>query len=320
MREVSLELVKNLGPDLRGRRLSSPNIDYEGRAVALAMPPAAPVTITFAPGASKSAYVEDVYGPRDLYSTDALIWSGSDLKEVPLRGLDVYGPLVQQFPDGRILLAGIIDRSTSPSAYVFSVAGERLRTLDIGYAFEHVYVERDDSIWVSYFDEGAEGKFGRSGLVRFDDEGNKQWGFNENRGAAPGIFDCYALNVGSDEIWLSAYTEFDLVRIRGDDIRHWKHPIRGARAIAGDGDDVVFFGGYGDEGSSCRLAGCGMAQLEEVQEIVLRLPDGRLLADLESPEGDATPPYWVVGRDDALHVFAEDRWYRTRVADTVDFR
>lgn len=50
MQKLVLELVRDLGPDLRGRRLSSPSITSDGAAIALGMAPGPPETHTFAPG------------------------------------------------------------------------------------------------------------------------------------------------------------------------------------------------------------------------------------------------------------------------------
>lgn len=47
-----------------------------------------------------------MYGPRDLYSIDVLERSADDVWDVSLSDLDVYGPLVQAFPDGPIRSRG----------------------------------------------------------------------------------------------------------------------------------------------------------------------------------------------------------------------
>ena len=44
MRQATFQLVRDLTPDLRGRRLSSPSVTYDGEAIFLGMPPGPPTS------------------------------------------------------------------------------------------------------------------------------------------------------------------------------------------------------------------------------------------------------------------------------------
>lgn len=67
------------------------------------------------------------------------------------------------------------------------------------------------------------------------------------------------------------------------------------------------------------LGRLGHDEIEDVEEVRMTLPDRRGLADLGRPpiKSKREIPFRVVGRRNALHVFAEDHWYRVRVEDVV---
>jgi hypothetical protein len=80
------------------------------------------------------------------------------------------------------------------------------------------------------------------------------------------------------------------------------------------GDPRVWLGRLGD------------VEIQDIEEVRLTLPDGRFLRDVENPldklgippaQRVRDYPFRITGRHDALHVFAEDHWYRMTVEDVA---
>jgi hypothetical protein len=319
--EITWQLVRDLGPDLRGRRLARPTVGPRGEAVGLAMPPGGLQRVIFVTGGPVP--VEEVPPPHDPlhldwlypehmaapYSADVLVWGTDGVSEVALEDVAVEHPMVQTFSDGAVLLVSSLRRNDD-NARVYSPRGQLLGTFALGDAIQHVAVGAGDSIWVGYFDEGIYGEdpLSHSGVARFDRDGRKEWGFNENRGDAPFVDSCYALSVGPGGAWTCSYSEFDLVNIRGNDFRSWKQPIRSVVALALGADRVLL------HGSEVNRVGDWLGRLsedavEDVRRVTLRLPDGRELSEVEGAGPDRRP-YRVVGSGSSLHAFVEDCWYR----------
>lgn len=113
------------------------------------------------------------------------------------------------------------------------------------------------------------------------------------------VADCYALNVDGEAAWTSYYTDFPLVELRGDTVRSWDNTVHSAKAIAIQGNDVAFYGGYGDDADRLvlgRLAD-GFVQVDREYQVVR--PDGGSMAGAE-----------VFGRGPTLYFFAVPDWYR----------
>lgn len=144
-------------------------------------------------------------------------------------------PNVQPFGEGWLLGGGdIYDR-----------AGRLLRTLDLGYASNDMQTTPKGHIWVSYSDEGVFGDgIGVHGVVCFDPSGQPIFKYSEfaEQNQLPGIADCYAMNVVSDdEVWLSYYTDFPLVSVRNFRLgRIWTKFGCMDRSFALLGETVVF--------------------------------------------------------------------------------
>lgn len=313
MRAVELELVRDLSPDLRGRRLANPSITHDGAAIALAMPPGPPQTHTYAPGETAKLYPEHL----GSFSGDVLVWSKETLSEVALTDVPARHPHLQTFQDGRLLLVGA--RGRDRTGFVYTTSGDLLRSMALGDAVEHLFVSAEGDIWAGYFDEGVFGNsVGSSGLVRFTGEGDKLWGFNENAGSGPFIDDCYALNVSRRAVWFCAYSDWAIVRVEGRTLHCWRNSASGVRAIAVDNGLVLIFGGYGDDRTTCRLGRLAANTVEDIEDLALHLPGDGPLSETAPRSGRApAPPFWATGRDDALHLFKDDRWYRLTVRDAA---
>jgi hypothetical protein len=190
---------------------------------------------------------------------------------------------------------------------------------------EDVFVDENRCIWATYDDESASTTEGGSALVRLDDRGEKQWGFNESRNGAESVWMFYALNVDREAVWACGYTEWEIVQITADQVRYWKQ-AGGVEEIAFEDSHVLMLGAYHKGDPKFWLGRLGQSEIEEVEEVRVTLPDGRFLRDLENPlEKLGIPPaqrrreypFSIIGRHNALHVFAEDRWYRLTVADVA---
>jgi hypothetical protein len=123
---------------------------------------------------------------------------------------------VQRFKDGWLLADARGGRAS-----IYNDAGRLRGNLDLGDASEDLQTTPQGHIWVSYFDEGVFGNgIGAEGggLVCFDEAGIPVFKYAEfaEKHSLPLIADCYALNVASsEETWISYYTDFPLVCIKG---------------------------------------------------------------------------------------------------------
>jgi hypothetical protein len=186
--------------------------------------------------------------------------------------------------------------------------------------------DNNGCIWSTYGDEEAISKEGSSALVRLDNQGEKQWGFNENRGEAKSVWTFYALNVDEDVVWACGYTKCEVVQIKDDQVRRWQGRIGGVEELAVGDSYVLMLGPYHRGDLRFWLGRLGHSDVEAVEEVLITLPDGRFLRDLEHPlEQHGVPQvqrrreygFRIIGRHNALHVFAEDQWFQITVEDVA---
>lgn len=174
-------------------------------------------------------------------------WDVLDLQETRHK-LHYIQPLFQdQWVGVRVRSAGNAD----DNGHIYSARGDLVRAVAFGDGIQDIQTTADGQIWVSYFDEGIFGDttFGRTGLACFDQNDLITFGFNGMKQGS--IASCYALNVVSnDEAWLCPYTNFQLVKVRNNQVDHFwdNNPIRGSRAFAISEERVLFSGGYSDKG------------------------------------------------------------------------
>ena len=239
--------------------------------------------------------------------------------EVELRELSTTFSLIQLLPGERILVVSsrclrFNDGTHELNAGIYDSNGALQSEFLLGDGIQHVQTDKSGNIWVGYFDEGVYGNFGwggtgnaapvgAAGLVCFNSEGKKVWEYQSVPGTDV-ISDVYALNVFGDEAWAYYYTDFPLIRIKGDRrIQAWTTKTSGARAFAVGHTRVLLFGGYRDDSDSCRL---------------LRLTDTEATleanASLLLTEGGNIREATVIGRGHILHVLADDIWYQYSTA------
>lgn len=175
---------------------------------------------------------------------------------LPVTGIPVAFPKIQGLSDGRFVLVGGRCRQYTggdpdENCVVVDSDGNMTNQFCVGDAVLDVQVGAHDSIWVSYFDEGA--IFNRawsrmvetSGLMKFHLSGKREWSFPNC------ILDCCSLNVTRDATWLCYFTDFPIARVARDGtVEHCENEFRpGCKALSFWGQYVLLAGGYGDEHS-----------------------------------------------------------------------
>jgi len=159
-------------------------------------------------------------------------------------------PIVQRFTDGRWLTVESRSRRKSRNAHVLSEDFEKQRKFNVGDAIEQIVIDRQNRIWIGYFDES-----GGVGLRRYSDSGEMTYDFNQSSGL--NIFDLYAMTIDQQgSLWIYPYTDFYLARVTEDlaEVVLDKAPVTGSAAISVGGHHAAFFGSYsGREITVCNL-------------------------------------------------------------------
>ncbi|MER6495693.1 hypothetical protein ACFUEN_37300 [Streptomyces griseorubiginosus] len=201
-------------------------------------------------------------------------------------------PRLDRLPDGGFVVAASRTRryEDANQVQVFDTFGRETLSFSVGDAIEHLLVDEASRIWVGHFDENP------VGIRCWSATGQLTW--TSHDAGIPGLFDCYALNVSGTTAWACPYTDFPLVEIRPDrthrPVRVWANHVRGAQAVAVHGEQVAFYGGYGEEQD--RLAH------GKIVETSVEPSDAGLLT---LSDGSAPGRRRVVGRGSRIYVQAE---------------
>ncbi|MFF4629090.1 hypothetical protein [Streptomyces griseorubiginosus] len=201
-------------------------------------------------------------------------------------------PRLDRLPDGGFVVAASRTRryEDANQVQVFDTFGRETLSFSVGDAIEHLLVDEASRIWVGHFDENP------VGIRCWSATGQLTW--TSHDAGIPGLFDCYALNVSGTTAWACPYTDFPLVEIRPDrthrPVRVWANHVRGAKAVAVHGEQVAFYGGYGEEQD--RLAH------GKIVETSVEPSDAGLLT---LSDGSAPGRRRVVGRGSRIYVQAE---------------
>lgn len=240
------------------------------------------------------------------------IWrADGSLRTIELPGLDETFPLVDIFPDGKILVAGRRCAWRDQDDYdlngaVFDPNTGMLSRILLGDGINSAYVDALGRIWVAYFDEGIFGNFGwgipgpkpvgSPGLVCFSELGEKIWEYPEDDAMA----DCYALNVSDAEAAIFFYTDFPICRISSDfKLERWATNLRGCHQFAITKTAALFSGQYREPSDVAYLGRFETGQLVDTRQVRLLLPDGSGL-----PKGQ------LLGRGRHLYFFDAVSAYR----------
>ena len=335
MKQATLRLVRDLTSDLRGRRLSSPSVTYAGEVIFLAMPPGPPtsregyaIRADHPQGPGRGFFPWALFPEQvrsESFSGDLVITSPTEWLEVPLRDVNLWEPRLQRLSANELLL---IDEGgglgNGLNGRVYTPVGTLSRSFEVGWV-NRACVDERRQIWVTFHDESGGGP-GGSALACLDDQGNKLWGFNENRADAEDVWMFYALNVGREVVWACGYTEFEVVRIKNRTVDRWKQDIGGVDELAVSEPHILMLGAYHQGDPRFWLGRLGRSEIDDIEEVRVTLPDGRRLRDLPHPlEKYGVPPaqrhreygFRILGQHGALHVFAEDCWYRLAIEDVA---
>jgi len=233
--------------------------------------------------------------------------------KIELPELDATFPLVDMFPNGKILVVGPRCVWRSKRDYDLNGIAYDPRTghssrILLGDGINDVQIDDLGRIWVSYADEGVYGNFGwgkqgpppfgAAGLVCFSELGQKLWAYPVD--AEKTITDCYALNVSGSGAAICFYTEFPICRISsGFELQYWKTNLRGCRELAISENRALLSSQYDDPPDRAHLGNLDKGRFGNPQEVRLVLPDGSGIS-----EGQ------LLGRGRHLYFFDTSNAYR----------
>lgn len=205
-------------------------------------------------------------------------------------------PQLDALPDGGFVVADARSRGSKQHVQIFDVLGRESWTFRVGDAVEDLLADGAGRLWVGYFDEGVFGddELSHPGLRCWSTEGEPLWAYDASKGTSE-IYDCYALNVTDDVVWVCAYSDFSLLEVRpGRAVRQRANEVAGATALAVHQGRVTFFGGYGDERDR-------LVDAELRHEEVRPYASGRLVG----PDGEPLGPVRTVSRGPRVYVQEE---------------
>lgn len=167
--------------------------------------------------------------------------SEDSMETIQLKNMPLIPTEIDMFSDGSLLIvqSRCLKDGTNieRNARRYNPNGQLISAFTLGDGIASVQIAEDDTIWVSYFDEGIFGNFGwdqplgSDGLVAYNIEGEKIWGacdFN--------IIDCEALNVvSSKEVYFYYYDDNFLVKL--DEM----HEVNRYRVESGNSLDQFIF-------------------------------------------------------------------------------
>jgi hypothetical protein len=184
------------------------------------------------------------------------VFSGSELIDACEFPFETLFPKFDRLSDGRWVVANARHWS-EPNARILARDGSLLSRLSLGDGIADLQCDAAGGIWVSYFDEGVSSvppsdecgePPGAYGIDRFRTDGTIWW--SPNPGFKSPIYDCYAMTVAHQGVWLYYYSDFPIVHVAFDGTwRQWRNDkVRGASIVAADRDLIVLLGGYGVPG------------------------------------------------------------------------
>lgn len=167
--------------------------------------------------------------------------------------------MVQTLPDKTYLVVAarceLQAEGPEDNALIFAEDGSVVARGCLGDGIEHVQTDEAGTIWVGYFDEGIFGNLGwgerggppplgSPGIVRWSTGFEKLWEFKHE---GTYIDDCYALNVASDGVWASSYSDSPIIRIDAGRVRVFStSDLSGPKGVVAEGSRVGVLGRYDD--------------------------------------------------------------------------
>ncbi len=258
----------------------------------------------------------------------ARIWSITSTSawlEGPTFPLETPHPMIDRFADGRWLVVDAL--SGQVNARVLSPDGAVRDRFRLGFGIDHLMIDDDDRIWVGWGDQsifrnsdwrvpGQQNAKAADAVACFTDGGTPfflpAW---PDEGAA--VVDPYALSVDGAGAWscpyMHAIEDFPLVRFMpGESTRWWRHPLKGATAIARHGHHILLAGRYGEDANRLALLALdGEGHGDQATVVACwAMPFHR--PPPEQPHS-WNEPTLLAGRGDTIHLVQDRNWYRWRV-------
>lgn len=132
----------------------------------------------------------------------------------PITNKPIDVGFVQRFLNNDILVCETRSVANDHNGFVFSENLEFKTSFPLGDAIEKVIIDRDDKIWVGYFDEGVLGDdpLSHSGLNRFSSNGLLEFR------SMIGISDCYNINLDyENNVYICPYHDAIITKISQDE-------------------------------------------------------------------------------------------------------
>jgi hypothetical protein len=266
--------------------------------------------------------------PRPPFPLSILRLEGTGWRHLGTVEVDLHAPHVQVLSDDRLLVVGStsyrsVDGLVEANAVIFAPDGAVTARFTVGDGVEDVQTTAADEIWVSYFDDGTMGDFGRfgwgrlspevwidpigrTGLRRYDGAGTPLYEFAPPTGVET-IADCVTLNVTPDgAAWISYHPRFPLVRIPdAGEAAAWSTDWDTVDALAVLDARVLYYGRFKGRRDTCRVAALGPGPtLTPLRSFEASLPHGRRLGNAR----------WVIGRGAVLHAVDGRAWHTLTLA------
>jgi hypothetical protein len=232
---------------------------------------------------------------------------------IDLPELDVTFPMVDMFPNGKVLIVaprcawrGKDDYDLNGIFFAPST-GQSSRIL-LGDGISSVFIDSFARIWVAYTDEGIFGNFGwghpglapvgAAGLVCFSEAGEKIWEYPNDAGGM--MADCYALNVSGSQAAIFFYSDFPICTISSEfKLAYWKTSLCGCHAFAISATQALFSGQYRDPPDAAYVGVLKAGELSDTRRVRLLLPDGSSVSNGK-----------ILGRGRHLYLFDAHHAYR----------
>ncbi|MCL2585927.1 MAG: hypothetical protein FWE35_26130 [Streptosporangiales bacterium] len=234
---------------------------------------------------------------------------------VRVPALPVAHPKIDVLADASFLVVGARCkwRESGPELNALAVGqnGQIFRRGCLGDGIQHLQVAEDGTIWTGYFDEGIFGNFGwgnpgpaplgAGGIAAWSPAFEKVWDLDPREVE---VDDCYAFNVGSDEVLACSYVDFPVIRIRNRQATSAAtNGISGPVGIIASGDWVGLIGSY-DDPSLLITGTIRDGKFRESERVNLRAPDGTPL-----------PVVRPCCRGSVAHFFGAGKWYSFDLQD-----
>ncbi|WP_202079117.1 hypothetical protein [Caldalkalibacillus salinus] len=221
---------------------------------------------------------------------------------------------LQPLQEDKLLLVGARTRYYGNNKYdlngkIVTLDGVDIIEILLGDGIENVQVSKKGKIWTSYFDEGVFGNYGwnppvgASGLVAWDEKGNKVFSNND-----ADICDCYALNVVNDnQVWFYYYSDFNLGKIENNEVDFYNPNISGSSGFIVFDNFFLFDAGYSKHNEYILLENRGSRGFKTHKTIKFVNEEGKTI---KSTDRDF--------RGDMLILREENKMYQVHLREIVN--